>query len=266
MSRLGHLGLIDTGYRRRRPSLGRRRCAALRPRLQVLEDRTVLSTIDWNTTAAPTGGYWDTGSNWVGGVSPGPNDDAVIDLTSTGTVTVNTNQGDMVKSVTTNSNTTFVDNGSLTVGTDSSAFGGPVTISSNSTLAFGAGASVVIAGGETITDDGTLTVDSGATVGWTSANLSTTEIAVNGTLNATDAKFDVTGSASNGNVEEILVNPGGIITPTGSTFSLPLFVPYNDVATLAAGSNQSFDQIEIDAGTLSSGTLTSTRSATTRWT
>ena len=50
-----------------------------------------------------------------------------------------------------------------------------------------------------------------------------------------------------------MVNSGGIITPTGSTFNVPLFVPYDDVASLAAGNNVSFDQIEIGAATLPSG-------------
>ena len=50
-----------------------------------------------------------------------------------------------------------------------------------------------------------------------------------------------------------MVNSGGIITPTGSTFNVPLFVPYGDVASLAAGNNVSFDQIEISAATLPSG-------------
>ena len=52
---------------------------------------------------------------------------------------------------------------------------------------------------------------------------------------------------------QIQVNSGGVITPTGSTFNLPLFVPYTDVSSLAAGSNVSFHQIEIDSGTLPSG-------------
>ena len=50
-----------------------------------------------------------------------------------------------------------------------------------------------------------------------------------------------------------MVNSGGIITPTGSTFNVPLFVPFNDVASLAAGNNVSFDQIEISSATLPSG-------------
>ena len=42
------------------------------------------ATIMWNTTAAPTGGEWDTPGNWVGGVIPTASDNAVIDLTSSG--------------------------------------------------------------------------------------------------------------------------------------------------------------------------------------
>ena len=114
---------------------------------------------------------------------------------------------------------------------------------------------MVIGGGQTITDNGTINVGASSTVALAEANNSTTEIAVNGTLNATSATFDVTGNAINAPVTIIQVNPGGIITPTGSTFSLPLFVPYNDVAALAAGNNQSFNQIEIDAGSIASGTL-----------
>jgi hypothetical protein len=39
----------------------RRRSKSLSPRIEGLEDRTLLTTtITWNTTAAPTGGDWDT--------------------------------------------------------------------------------------------------------------------------------------------------------------------------------------------------------------
>ncbi len=66
----------------------------------------------------------------------------------------------------------------------------------------------------------------------------------------TAAGTTFTGTDYSGN---IVVNSGGIITPTGSTFNVPLFVPYNDVASLAAGNNVSFDQIEIGSATLPSG-------------
>ena len=81
------------------------------------------------------------------------------------------------------------------------------------------------------------------------ANYSTAEIAVDGTLIATGTTFNTPVRR----LAPSSVNSGGIITPTGSTFNLPLFVPYNDVASLAAGNNVSFDQIEIDSGTLPSG-------------
>ena len=65
-------------------------------------------------------------------------------------------------------------------------------------------------------------------------NGAATRLAVNGTLDATNATFD---TSRRGPSTHILVNPGGIIAPTGSTFNLPLYVPYNDVASLAAGDN-----------------------------
>ncbi len=50
-----------------------------------LEDRTVPATI---TFANPLGGDWNTGANWVGGVTPSATDDAVIpDLPGTPSVT-----------------------------------------------------------------------------------------------------------------------------------------------------------------------------------
>ena len=76
-----------------------------------------------------------------------------------------------------------------------------------------------------------------------SACCSAAEIAVAGTLTAAGTTF--TGIGDSGT---IVVASGGIITPTGSTFNVPLFVPYNDVASLAAGNNVSFDQIEIELG------------------
>ena len=62
----------------------------MNPAIEGLEDRIVLSTITWDSTDHPTGGSWDTASNRVGGVVPTSTEDAVIDLTSTGTVTLST--------------------------------------------------------------------------------------------------------------------------------------------------------------------------------
>src|SRR5437763_12560998 len=54
-------------------------------RLELLEERTLLATINWIAGS----GNFDVGSNWSGGVVPGPNDIAVIDTGSTAaTITV----------------------------------------------------------------------------------------------------------------------------------------------------------------------------------
>ena len=94
----------------------RKRIAALRPVTEGLEDRTLLSTIMWNTAVAPSGGDWDTASDWVGGVIPGAADNAVIDLTSSGTVTHATSANDAALNLTTNASTTVsLTNGSIAI-------------------------------------------------------------------------------------------------------------------------------------------------------
>ena len=96
--------------------------------IEGLENRTLLSTITWDSTDYPTGGTWDNTAHWQGGVLPGTSDTAVIDLTS-GTVT--TGPSDSVLSLTTNASTTVsVANGSLTLGAATSSIGGPITVSS----------------------------------------------------------------------------------------------------------------------------------------
>ena len=113
-----------------------------------------------------------------------------------------------------------------------------------------AGASVQVSEGETLTDNGTLSFATGDTVTLDGSCCDASRsIVVAGTLTASGTTFTevpVPARASRS-------SSGGIITPVSSTFNLPLFVPYNDVASLAAGNNVSFDQIEIDSGTLPSG-------------
>ena len=247
MTRLGRPGSIGSGSRRLPDS---RRVIGLRPWLEGLEDRLVLSTITWNTTVAPTGGNWDTGSNWIGGLAPAASDDAVIDLTSTGTVTLSSNQADAVHSLVTNAETTLkVENGSLTLGVGSSTLGGPVNVAAGATLGVGAGASVLISYGQTLTDNGTLSFASGDAVTLGASGYGAAYIVVSGTVTAAGATFTSPGNAGS----TITVNSGGIINPSGSTFNLPLFVPYNDVQDLS--NNTSFDQIEINSTTLASGTV-----------
>ena len=112
--------------KRRKPRLSIRRKGdhSFRPGCLVLEDRIVLSPITWNTTAAPTGGDWDTPGNWVGGVIPTASDTVVVNLPSSGTITHSTGVSDAALSLTTNGNTALsIGSGSITLGAGSSSIG-----------------------------------------------------------------------------------------------------------------------------------------------
>ena len=78
---------------------------------------------------------------------------------------------------------------------------------------------------------------------------------------ATATTFNGSGNSN------IAVNSGGSLNPTGSTFNLPIFVQYNNVASLA--NNVSFEQVNINAATLPANTtlnLNSLGSNTTNFT
>jgi len=239
MNRPSQRWLIERILFRHRGLADRRGSKCRRLSIEGLEDRTLLSTITWDTADFPTGGTWDTPGHWIGGVVPTSTVNAEIDLTS-GTVT--TGPTDSVLSLTTNSSTTVsVSNGSLTLGAATSTIDGPITVSSSGTLALsgstligaasvtdaghlnatnttlgltsttmssgsalntngltvqpgatlsvGANVPVLIGGGQAITDNGTVSFGSGDTVGLTAGYYVTTQIAVNGVLNATGTNF-----------------------------------------------------------------------------
>ena len=212
------------------------------PMIEALENRFVRSTIMWNTTTAPTGGDWDTPANWVGGNVPGPSNAVVIDLTGSGTVTHSTSTADSVLSVTTNSVTTLsLGAGSLTVGTGSSTLAGPVTIGAAGTLNVEAGASVAV--DSTLTDAGTATFTTGDQL-----SLSSSVFSVSGSLTANGTNFLNTGGGSYMTFASTATLSGGT-----NTFNLTINVPYNLVPSLAG--NTSFDEVAIENGTISSGTL-----------
>ncbi len=145
------------------------------------------------------------------------------------------------------------------IGTDTTnltyLFPGNFTVDSGAILKVGANVPVQIpaygalADDVTLTDDGALSFSAGDTVTMgAGCCAASAELVVAGTMTATGTNFINTGDGGS-----IMVNSDGTITPTDSTFGMPLFVPYNDVASLAAGDNSSFDQIEIDPGTLPGG-------------
>ena len=132
-----------------------KRFLTVRPTIEGLEERIVLSTIGWDTVNHPTGGSWDTGSNWVGGLVPHATDDAVINLPGSGTVTLDAGVTDTVNSMTTNASTSIrIVNDTLSIGTTSS-IGGGLNLS-----------------GGTLTGTGTLTVS--GLITWTGGTMSGT--------------------------------------------------------------------------------------------
>ncbi|MDB5349248.1 MAG: putative autotransporter protein, partial [Planctomycetota bacterium] len=317
---------------RQRRLAERRRSTSLRPMVEGLEDRVVLSTIVWNTAVAPSGGDWDTDGNWVGNSKPKSGDTAQINLTSAGTVTHLTGVSDSVLNVSTNALTTLsVDSGTLTLGAAPSQVNGPVTVGFSGTLQlinttlFGQGTLTV--GGQmkahtgaalllsstTINTGATLTVGNFSigtsatltfqqyanmfvTVGSTVGLNGTTSFATGDTVTiATDFSNRITqvlvsssstgGSLSavgttftgtGGYTTNLLIGAAGHFTAasctfalselylddgsvygagdlTGNNFGMPILVPYNDVKNLA--NNARFTDININPGTISSGTL-----------
>ena len=104
--------------------------------LEWLENRTLLSTINWNN---PSGGDWDTASNWSGNSVPGAGDDAVISIAITNPITHSLSNSDEVHSLTTQ-DPINISGGTL-------AFDGASTVNNTLTLA-----------GGTLTGPGDLTV------------------------------------------------------------------------------------------------------------
>ena len=74
------------------------------------------------------------------------------------------------------------------------------------------------------------------------------QIAVSGSLSANGTTFNYNGGSANLNFTST-----GLISGANNIFNLPVIVPYTDVPSLAG--NTSFDQVEISAATLSTGTL-----------
>ena len=193
-----------------------------------------------NNWINPAGGDWDTASNWTYGV-PVAGQSVAINYSGITVTHTQATAEPMIASLD-DLATLDITSGSIAIGNGRSTLAS-VTIGAGASLSVGSGASVQIPADETLTDDGTLSFASGDTLTMGSGCCSAAELVVAGTLTAAGTTFS--GTSESGT---IVVNSGGIITPTGSTFNVPLIVPFNDVASLAAGNNVSFDQIEISSG------------------
>ena len=137
------------------------------------------------------------------------------------------------------------------------------------TLTSGAGASVLLTDGQTITDNGTLTFATGDTMGFDSY-YGASQIVVNGTMTATGDTFatldgsgasiqvesggHLTAASSTFNINQLSLDNASVYGNgdlTGDTFNLPIYVPYGDVQYLAG--NVKFEQVYINANTLPAG-------------
>jgi hypothetical protein len=107
--------------------------------LETLEPRLLLDGV-WDSTAAPTGGDWNTASNWVGGVVPISGQVTIAGLTG-GSVTFGTGTAS-ITGITVTSSTLTITGGSLTV---------------TGTSSISAGSTLNMTGG-TFTNLGTLTI------------------------------------------------------------------------------------------------------------
>ncbi len=263
--------------------MGRRRTSNAVPLMERLEDRTLLSTITWNTTAAPNGGDWDTGTNWNGNVIPGPNDIAVISLSSSGTVSHTRALGDAVKSLSMTNVSLNLTGGSIALGNGNSTLG-PITVGAGAALNVSAGANVTIgpatSSGATVTDNGTVSFAAGDTVSFNDNGYyygSQVVVGSGGLLKASGTAFNATNGNGN-NYTQIVVNSGGHFQASGSTFALgqvyladgvvlnagalvgnafncALDIPAIDIQYLSgtANSNLQFQSIDILPDTLTSG-------------
>jgi Bacterial Ig-like domain/Calx-beta domain len=218
------------------------------PRLATLEERVVPATITWTNM---NGGSWATASNWNPAQVPGIDDDAVIPALNSGASVAHSSGTDTVHGLVL-ANNFNLSGGSLTI-SNSGSF-------TKSTLTVAAGA--------------TLNFTSGAVVNAAEASYTTFGIVVNGTMNATATTF--TRSSVNGysGSSDFQINAGGRLTATGSSFNWSglslangallnstditgnvfnqtITIPAIDATLLA--NNQSFRDIEIQPGSLTSG-------------
>jgi len=128
--------------------------ATLRPRLELLEDRTVPSTIAWDGGPTGNGTDWLDPVNWVGDVLPGATDDVTIG---------NTGNNPTISLSATTAVGGFANSRSLTVSGLLSVNGGGSNIGTINGAALQLGGTFANAGGS-ITADAVAFLQPGATI------------------------------------------------------------------------------------------------------
>jgi hypothetical protein len=214
--------------------------AAFRPRLEVLEDRTLPAQVFWTN---PAGGDWSLGSNWSSGFKPTANDDVVIDVAGNVTVTHSTGN-DAIHSLL--SNDAFVlSGGSLDLATTSTL---------NSTITFSNG---------TLSGRGDLTINdqftwSGGTMTGTGHTVANGGLALsnpNSFISATTLdgrQLDNAGSAVWTGPGNITISNGGVFNNlAGASFSVSADAQFVGSGALGAFNNAgTFNKVDSSGTTI----------------
>ncbi len=114
--------------------------------LEILEDRSLLSTVHWSAAGS---GDWNTAANWDAGRVPGSADDVVI--SAPGNVTVTHSGGDHTVHSLQSTDALVLSGGSLTVAAGASQVSGALTITGATLSVAGSGTSFTATGMTTLT-------------------------------------------------------------------------------------------------------------------
>ncbi len=246
---------------RRRPARTERK--ANRLWLEILEDRNLLSTVNWVNSA---GGDWDTPGNWSTNALPGPTDSVVIDIPGQNNFVVShsVDSADAVLSVTSNDAINLT-RGSLSLATDSTLTNATAT----DVLSVGGGG-FTGAGGGLLTVNGTLTLNGHFTCVYADINGGGTIYANGGMTLGGGTLSNITinnaGLGDTGNASGLFLSYGAVINNQatfnmGST-AIPGTIPvstFNNSGTFlcsGGGVNTIFNNtgsVEVTAGVESFG-------------
>jgi len=253
--------------RRQRPRRRPQRLA-----LEILEDRVTPSTVSWIN---PSGGDWDTGSNWNTGKIPGASDDVVINIPGQNTFTV-THSGsatDVVNSLT-SQDALVVSGGSLSLAASSTVDdlqvdGGTLLANADLTVTGpdgylapdGRGPYSFLFISGTLGGGGTLYLDGNTSslLGYSSVNVNLsivnqgTAILANVTLGSGASFTNANGAILQAGIDTILNGSGTLVNEAGGTVlkeESPTYPQYNPsyFEILVPFSNAGL--VEVNSGTL----------------
>ncbi len=223
---------------------GRRSTKSHRPSCEILEFRTLLSTMDWIN---PNSGSWDTASNWVNAANssdhhvPTASDDAVISASGV-TITHSANTADSVHSLTSESAVSIA-GGSLTIAS-ASTIDSSLNVGNGATLSL---RGMALSGSGSLTNAGTLAL-SGSTINTSLTNQGTLTILPGATSFA--GPFANAAGATLRLQADYNVGPASLTVAQGFTNA--------GLIDLTSTSNPSPDTLTVSAGTLVNvGTISS---------